>query len=123
MLQTIPENTIQTIDIFKIVEIIFQEYPDIIQFLNGRIGTITDENSIVEKKKDFIEMNRKLITEELNTEDQEEILVFIRKEKEEFRNEVIKYVKIEEIKQDFMKKEESLSSQDKTEAENLIMDL
>ena len=110
-------------DIQKIVEGIFQEYPDIIKFLNGRISTITNENAINEKKKDFIEVNRKLLSGELNTEAQEEVVAFIRKDKEDFRNEVTKYIQIEENKKAFSKKEHSLASQDKAEAENLIMDL
>ena len=123
MLLSIPESTIHTMDIQKIVEGIFQEYPDIIKFLNGRISTITNENAINEKKKDFIEVNRKLLSGELNTEAQEEVVAFIRKDKEDFRNEVTKYIQIEENKKAFSKKEHSLASQDKAEAENLIMDL
>lgn len=123
MLLSIPESTIHTMDVLKIVETLFQEYPDVILFLIGRISTITDEGSINEKRKDFIEVNRKLITGELNTDDQKEMITFIRKEKEEFRNEVMKYIQIEENKKILVWKEYFLSSQDKAEAENLIMDL
>lgn len=110
-------------DVSNIMETLFQEYPDIIQFLNGRIGSISDENSVIEKRNEFIEINRRLVTGELSISDQEEMITFIRKEKENFRNEVIKHIQIEEKKRDLIKKEYSLISQEKAEAENLIMDL
>ncbi|MDP2103908.1 MAG: hypothetical protein Q8K26_03235 [Candidatus Gracilibacteria bacterium] len=123
MLHAIPENIITTMSVFQIVSGIFGDYPDVIIFLNGRMGTIRTEESLNKKKDEFITLNGQLLSCEFSQEDEELMIETIRKEKKQFRNEVLKYRQVEQNKKILMMNESPFVLKEQEEAENLLISL